>query len=272
MYFIRLWKFFSLQYSQKHTEILKNALSQCWLCSCKKLTDSTYMTSTGQWPTIPLLCQSVTLITVIRTRQPPSYLYSYRLRRLLPVENGAGCKLWLQSVFLDGGLHWVALTGYDHIRVCTWMKSVEWTHGLVGFGRVLWMWINSYKVTSAWNNPSYFHLANLTIWKTFEDGFVEPGGSCLALQLHHSFGIMFLQVHEVDLLGTPLILTGCNKFMVWSCILLLFFCSTLCYTVFCSIVSNLRQQVMLAHDWWDSPHWTCKRLISLSMCVYCKCR
>lgn len=49
----------------------------------------------------------------------PPYLHSYRLSGLLPVENGAGCELWLQGVHLDGGFNRMALTGDDYIGVCT---------------------------------------------------------------------------------------------------------------------------------------------------------
>lgn len=120
----RLWKTIS-----KHTGWLKNAsclsLEPDCFSESEKLTFWRYKVSTGQWSTIPLHHQSLRLITVISTREMPSYLHSYGLSGLLPVENGAGYKLWLQGVLLDGGFYWPALTGYDHIGVCTCMKTCK---------------------------------------------------------------------------------------------------------------------------------------------------
>lgn len=67
----------------------------------------------------------VWLTPVLKTRQMSSYLHSYGLSGLLPVENAADCKFWLQGVGLNGGPDWIALTGYNHIGVCTCMKMHE---------------------------------------------------------------------------------------------------------------------------------------------------
>lgn len=53
----------------------------------------------------------------------PPHLHSYGLSGLLPVENAAGCKLWLQGVPLDDRFYGPALAGDDHIGVCTCVKT-----------------------------------------------------------------------------------------------------------------------------------------------------
>lgn len=86
-----------------------------------------HRTVTRQW---------LRLISVTWTHEMPSYLHSYGLSWLLPVENAAGCELRLQGVLLDGGFDWPALTGDDHIGVCTCVRTRKASSQQISFGGV----------------------------------------------------------------------------------------------------------------------------------------